>query len=63
MIGRLDEINTDLIARRELAQTKGWLGELEGIDFTLRFVQEKRADAQRLASRGPTNLGLPAIRT
>jgi len=35
MIGRLDDINTDLIARRPLAQTKGWLGELEGIDLTL----------------------------
>jgi hypothetical protein len=59
MIGRLDEINTDLIARRELAQTKGWLGELEGIDLTLQFLQDKRADAHRL---GPTNLGIPAIR-
>jgi hypothetical protein len=26
--GRLDEINTDL----KLAETKGWRGELEGID-------------------------------
>jgi hypothetical protein len=62
MIARLDEINTDLIARRELAQTKGWLGELEGIDLTLQFLEEKRADAQRSANRGPTNLGMPAIR-
>ncbi len=63
MIGRLDEINTDLIARRELAQTNGWLGELEGIDLTLRFLQDKRADAHRLARLGPTNLGIPAIRS
>ncbi|WP_216636684.1 site-specific integrase [Arthrobacter sp. OY3WO11] len=62
MIGRLDEINTDLIARRELAQTKGWLGELEGIDLTLQFLQDKRADAQRLVRLGPTNLGMPAFR-
>jgi hypothetical protein len=62
MIGRLEEINTDLIARRELAQTKGWLGELEGIDLTLRFLQDKRADAQRLARLGPTDLGMPALR-
>lgn len=61
MIGRLDEINTDLIARRELAQTKGWLGELEGIDLTLRFLQDKRTDAQRLARLGPTSLGMPTI--
>jgi hypothetical protein len=62
MIGRLDEINSDLIARRELAQTRGWLGELEGIDLTLQFLQEKRADAQRLAGLGPIALGIPAIR-
>ncbi|WP_332603162.1 site-specific integrase [Arthrobacter sp. S2(2024)] len=62
MIDRLDEINTDLIARRELAQTKGWLGELEGIDLTLRFLKDKRADAQKSARRGPTSLGIPAIR-
>ena len=62
MISRLDEINTDLIARRELAQTKGWLGELEGIDLTLHFLRDKRADAQRLSLVGPTNLGMPTIR-
>jgi hypothetical protein len=63
MIGRLDEINADLIARRGLAQTKGWLGELEGIDLTLRFLQDKRADAHRLAGLGPTNLGMPEVRS
>lgn len=63
MIDRLDEINTDLISRRELAQTNGWLGELEGIDLTLRFLQDRRADAQRLARLGSTNLGMPARRT
>lgn len=63
MIGRLDEINTNLIARRELAEAKRWLGELEGIDLTLRFLQDKRADAQQLARLGPTDLGMPAMRT
>lgn len=62
MLERLDEIKTDLITRRRLAETKGWLGELEGIDLTLRFLQDKRADSQRLARLGPTNLGIPAIR-
>lgn len=62
MIGRLDEINTDLIARRGLAETQGWLGELEGIDVTLQFLQDKRAGSQRLASLSPTILGIPAIR-
>ena len=61
MIDRLDEIKDDLIARRGLAKIKGWLGELEGIDLTLQFLQDKRADAHRLASRGPTDLGMPPI--
>lgn len=62
MLHRLDEINIDLIARRELAETKGWLGELEGIDLTLRFLQDERAEAQRLATLGPTNIGMPGVR-
>lgn len=62
MISRLDEINEDLISRRELAQTKGWLGELEGIDLTLRFLQDKRAGAQRLSTLGPRNIGMPRVR-
>ncbi|MHA7167368.1 hypothetical protein ACX801_04275 [Arthrobacter bambusae] len=37
------------------------LGELEGIDLTLRFLQDKRAEAQRLAGLGPTSLGMPAM--
>ena len=62
MIGRLDEINEDLITRRVLAETRGWVGELEGIDLTLRFLHDKRGDAQRLARLGPTDLGIPVIR-
>lgn len=61
MIGRLHEINTDFVARRELAETKS-LGEIEGIDLTLQFLQDKRADAHRLAGLGPIALGIPAIR-
>jgi hypothetical protein len=61
IIERLDEINNDLITRRGLAETKGWLGELECIDLTLRFLRDKRADAQRLARRGPTSLGMPSL--
>jgi hypothetical protein len=61
MIDRLDEIKTDLLARRELAQTKGWLGELEGIDLTLHFLKEKHADAHRLAGRRITSLNWPTI--
>lgn len=47
MIGRLDEINEDLITRRVLAETKGWLGELEDIDLTHRFLQGKRHEEKR----------------
>ncbi|CAH0219679.1 hypothetical protein SRABI83_02346 [Arthrobacter sp. Bi83] len=66
MIGRLDEINTNLIAQRELAHTKGWLDELKGIDLTLRFLHDKRADAQRLArliwaSRSSVLEGVPLV--
>ena len=68
MIDRLDEINTDLIARRELAKTKGWLGELEGIDLTLRFLQDKaqthttrpaRTDQPRIANHRHLNDSAP----
>ena len=62
MLERLDEIDTDLIARRAQAQTEGWLGELEGIDLTRRFLAEKRADAQRRNTLIPVNLGIPALR-
>lgn len=62
MIDRLDEIKIDLIARRELAQTKNWLGEIEGIDLTIQYLQQKRADAQRKRQRGIANLGFPTTR-
>jgi hypothetical protein len=35
MIGRLDELEADLIARRGRAHREGWLGEIEGLDLTL----------------------------
>jgi hypothetical protein len=57
MIGRLDEIETDLHSRRARAQDEGWLGELEGIDLTLTFLDGKRADAKRLSQLPPTRLG------
>jgi len=34
MLGRLNEIETDLHTRRTRAEGEGWLGELEGIDLT-----------------------------
>lgn len=63
MVSRLDEIHIDLIARRELAHAKGWLGEIEGIELTMQFLKQKRADAQRLGGFGQTMLGIPTIRS
>jgi site-specific recombinase XerD len=57
MIRRLDEIETDLHTRRARAQDEGWLGELEGIDLTLTFLDGKRADAKRLSQLPPTRIG------
>ena len=62
MLPRLDELEADLLARRESAQQEGWLGELEGLDLTLTFLRQKRDQAQRVAVRvgsAPTYLGLP----
>jgi hypothetical protein len=66
MLGRLDEIHTDLLARRAHAETEGWLGEIEGIELTLSFLAEKRAETQRLADVDRsqdtvTVLGMPTI--
>ena len=62
MLERLDEIDTDLITRRAQAETEGWLGELEGIDLTRRFLADKRADAHRRNTLIPVNLGIPTLR-
>ena len=51
MLPRLDELETDLLNRRAHAEAQGWLGELEGLDLTLRFLHDKRAEAHRLNRR------------
>jgi site-specific recombinase XerD len=64
MVDRLDQIHTDLLARRAQAETHGWLGEIEGIDLTLSFLTDKRAETLRLAQQNrdnPTPLGMPTI--
>ena len=59
MLTRLDELETDLVDRRARAQREGWLGEVDGVDVTLRSLQQKR-DQTRRADRvtaltlGPT---------
>ncbi|WP_214317579.1 tyrosine-type recombinase/integrase [Nonomuraea sediminis] len=62
MISRLDEIETDLLARRARSEAEGWLGELEGLDLTLGFLVGKREEALRLSRIGPVSLGLPTPR-
>lgn len=60
MLNRLDDLEADLLARLQRAQTEGWLGEIEGINLTLSFLRDKRTRAQRLSTR--THLGLPSRR-
>ena len=60
MIPRLDELEADLQRRREHAAAEGWLGEIEGIDLTLRLLQEKRDEALRInRTTERSDLGVP----
>ena len=49
MLTRLDELETDLLGRRVRAQRKGWLGEIDRIELTLRFLGQKRDQTRRLS--------------
>ena len=60
MLARLDEIEADLLARRERAACEGWHGEIEGLDLTLSFLRAKRAHTQRFTRK--VQLGLPGSR-
>lgn len=57
MLDRLGELESDLIARRARADDEGWLGEIEGIDLTLAYLQDKREQAVRLTRKQPISLG------
>lgn len=59
MIGRLDELETDLLHRQAEAHARGWLGELDGLQLTLTFLRDKREQARRLQERPTVTLGLP----
>jgi len=64
MLPRLDELETDLLARRERAITEGWRGEVEGLDLTLTFLRSKRTQAKqaaRINTSTQVNLGIPTI--
>ncbi|MFE4171877.1 recombinase [Streptomyces sp. NPDC056909] len=62
MLDRLAEIETDLLSRRERAEAEGRLGEIEGIDLTITFLNGKREEAFRLAAKSRGELGMPARR-
>jgi hypothetical protein len=40
-------------------QPPAWLGEVEGIDLTLSFLRQKRAETRRLALITPVEIGMP----
>jgi hypothetical protein len=61
MLGRLDELETDLLARRQRAETKGWTGEVGGIDLTLIFLCTKRDDTQRRIRRPAAGLTIQRL--
>jgi site-specific recombinase XerD len=64
MLPRLDELEADLLARRERAVAEDWRGEVEGLTLTLTFLHSKRAQAQRAAAMpttGPIALGMPGL--
>ncbi|WP_018588915.1 hypothetical protein [Salinispora arenicola] len=53
----------DLVLRRERAQAEGWIGEIEGIDLTLRFLADRQQQASRLQEiTGTVDLGMPSPR-
>ncbi|MEV0347299.1 hypothetical protein AB0H88_16180 [Nonomuraea sp. NPDC050680] len=65
MLPRLDELEEDLLARRQGAVDENWRGEIEGIDLTRTFLRSKRAQGRRttrLGTPGQTDLGMPASR-
>lgn len=61
MLPRLDEIESDLLARRARAENEAWLGEVDGIDLTLTFLRQKRDQTRRLARVAPVDLGMPGV--
>ena len=61
MLPRLEELDDDLVSRRAIAVARGWLGEIEGIDLTLKFLRDKKAETRRVAGQNVVDLGLPRM--
>jgi hypothetical protein len=49
---RLEEIRINLTERGLEAKTKGWLGELEGIQISITAAEEKLASMDRIVRLG-----------
>jgi len=62
MLARLEEMEEDLLARRDRAEAEHWLGEVEGINITLNFLRAKREDTRRRTQRPAVDLGIPVTR-
>lgn len=59
---RLVEIRDNLLARITEAEREGWLGEVEGLQFSLAGAEGKLAQLDRRpSSRGVVDLGIPTI--
>ncbi|UNO43627.1 recombinase [Streptomyces sp. MST-110588] len=62
MLDRLEELESDLLARLRRAEDENWLGEVEGINLTLTFLRSKRDETRRRVQRPLVDLGIPAPR-
>ncbi|MFF7415789.1 site-specific integrase [Streptomyces lydicus] len=63
MLGRLEELEADLLTRLQRATEEGWVGEIEGINLTLALLRGKRDEAQRRIRRPAVDLGIPEPRS
>jgi hypothetical protein len=52
MIARLDDLEADLVSRRDRAEHEGWRGEIDGLELTLKHLRNKRRRAHRLMAAG-----------
>lgn len=62
-LGRLLELEKDIRRRVALAKTRGWLGEVAGLETTLTHVQQKKAQVARITrpTAVPVVLGVPNL--
>ena len=63
MIARIDDLESDLIARSERAHAEGWRGEIKGLEVTLDHLRLKRESARRIRPSGPIDPPMPGPRS